>query len=1333
MFKIKCGIINMLKSHFVSFRILGLFILIMSGVLQAEVSTVLYLPLGEDQKTQVIESVSDAGNGVRLEAVGSPTLSKDVADLAVTAVGSNSCIELDGNSGFQVDGLPDPSQTNIGVELWCYALSAGNSPIFNYGGGGGIGLAQYKKGCWGVIFGKASIGYHPLPIGQWTHLAMVLDGEVARFYCNGKPCGEVKGKTPWGYKTTSPMRIGMPNDKGQKNFHGRIDAIRVFTFEPGKFDPSDLSYFQTHPKIQPAAMASIIFNQKPIENGLTFDRNAVHFNPILNKDAWVSEYATNHQMGWTRQFNLTFTDDRFRHGNMPVVDVEILARLNTWASVGVCADTARGSQVVAEQWMASPDWKLIRFQLDDAYFGARDHQSPQNKINSGGCDLRIYGYNQPLHIHKVKVTGYQLTGDVYWPRMIRSERPIGPDHTLLLFTNNSIATLTMPIRNLARQEASLHYVFTVQDEQERTLYQADKVVAIKPDAKDHFQVNFPIKDWKLGAYTYDYVLEIAQTGQRIAHYQGYLGVHDGTQLAKAKPGEFMFGLQHVGDIHDPVNQRWLEFMGVDMLRGFESIMADWSTVEKEIKAYDSMHVGFMPMLDPPKPGSPIKYEPNGLDPKDRVRKLKVLTDQLTEFATRYKGKVKYYELGNEPDLPFFYPGPVDEYVDSFKQMRAAIKQGDPDAVVMTGGLCFHTENGAKRANRIVELLSPDGVDAWAYHGHGPGYEAERNAWERQYTATAKHNAQNLTFIETETGFAANDPAQKREQARTCIEKFVYSMSKHMPVMFWFALHFNEGSSDYTTVENFREPRPAAMAYRNLVQQLRGAQFVRQVQLDQSVIQAYEFEKPSNQRALVYWSTISQPCSQRLVLHHAKSGTAYLVDMFGNRSPLQIIDDGSIKLPVTEDLTFLMWETDSLEMAGSPTLSTLPAVLEVPTQCLAGAGQNLPLKVNINTTALGHEVSKLTLQGELLLGDKSMQKVEQSISISHGQTTQTKTMTFAIPTDYSALDWPDAWCVFAQPGILKDQPITNFKDIPQSIDGVPGQWVQMENDRINLGKLTGRVEEKLPAILFARVWSPRKQVVKTGTSSDWWMQWAINGKAVYDTLQSGNNAQMLPTSHVFDLSLEKGWNLLACKVLSGSGGWMMVSAGPQRLVTLQNPSNPPDRLALNMIGVDGQVVEATHVPVMPMRLVLPQQSGWDVSSRDRVAPFAILGRAHIVNHQEAHPDRKRWYLGADDLSARLWLFHTDDKSIKLLLEVTDDHIQAGDTAEVHLTLSDGKPLLVKLSRSVEANRTVYQGQINANTLNGQTAFYIAVHAKDVDQAIDKQDLNWQEQVILTTLD
>ena len=62
-------------------------------------------------------------------------------------------------------------------------------------------------------------------------------------------------------------------------------------------------------------------------------------------------------------------------------------------------------------------------------------------------------------------------------------------------------------------------------------------------------------------------------------------------------------------------------------------------------------------------------------------------------------------------------------------------------------------------------------------------------------------------------------------------------------------------------------------------------------------------------------------------------------------------------------------------------------------------------------------------------------------------------------------------------------------------------------------------------------------------ADWWHKAWIDGKAVSDTLKSGNGGPVDRPSHVALATLEAGEHLLVVKVVSGTGGWALSANGP----------------------------------------------------------------------------------------------------------------------------------------------------------------------------------------------
>lgn len=67
---------------------------------------------------------------------------------------------------------------------------------------------------------------------------------------------------------------------------------------------------------------------------------------------------------------------------------------------------------------------------------------------------------------------------------------------------------------------------------------------------------------------------------------------------------------------------------------------------------------------------------------------------MSYLATRYRGQISAYEIWNEPDIQRFWnPGPnAAAYTALLKEAYAAVKAGDPNALVVSGGLAWDYES-----------------------------------------------------------------------------------------------------------------------------------------------------------------------------------------------------------------------------------------------------------------------------------------------------------------------------------------------------------------------------------------------------------------------------------------------------------------------------------------------------------------------------------------------------------------------------------------------------------------------------------------------------------------
>ncbi len=94
------------------------------------------------------------------------------------------------------------------------------------------------------------------------------------------------------------------------------------------------------------------------------------------------------------------------------------------------------------------------------------------------------------------------------------------------------------------------------------------------------------------------------------------------------------------------------------------------------------------------------------------------------IASRYKGRIKYYELWNEPDAERFWTGTTVQLVQMAKLAYPIIKQADPAAQVLTPAP--QGVNGYLWMEGYFAAGGQQYADTVAFHGY-PGYDGQNRA------------------------------------------------------------------------------------------------------------------------------------------------------------------------------------------------------------------------------------------------------------------------------------------------------------------------------------------------------------------------------------------------------------------------------------------------------------------------------------------------------------------------------------------------------------------------------------------------------------------------------
>jgi len=345
----------------------------------------------------------------------------------------------------------------------------------------------------------------------------------------------------------------------------------------------------------------------------------------------------------------------------------------------------------------------------------------------------------------------------------------------------------------------------------------------------------------------------------------------------------------------------------------------WDGPDRILRAYGAHDIEVYPLLM----STPRWAMAHGPKSGKHFAKLDAWRAYLTRLAARYRGRFRYWEIWNEPDIDFFH-GTTDEYRQMLRAAYGAVKAGDPDAKVMTGG--FVSLMAHKRKPGMIETVirqDQGHFDLLAYHTHGhfPSFRDEMDRRLLPYCRSVLKADRPLFF--TETGMDTR--LGERHQARTLPKKVVFAWSRGAVAYTWFNLHDMVGAEHprqagqtYGLFTKFRRidekkpwspenvdysgcmPKAAYVAYNTLIRTLRGMQYVEQLNRAPGEF-AFLFEDDGKQ-VLVLWGQDKAATSRLVVATDARR--AQLVDLMGHGAVAEL-HDGRVMPALGPDPSYLI--------------------------------------------------------------------------------------------------------------------------------------------------------------------------------------------------------------------------------------------------------------------------------------------------------------------------------------------------------------------------------------------------------------------------------------------
>lgn len=317
---------------------------------------------------------------------------------------------------------------------------------------------------------------------------------------------------------------------------------------------------------------------------------------------------------------------------------------------------------------------------------------------------------------------------------------------------------------------------------------------------------------------------------------------------------------------------------------------DWRQADAAVEMYESRGINLMPILcyfsawnAPNAPADDTEANGFGV--------------YASEMARRYKGRVRYYEVWNEPNLAQFWsPEPnAADYARLLKATRAFTRVVDSDARLV-GCVTAGVDTGFMR--KVFEEGAGDSFDVLSIHNYF-WKDADVNRDMGSIRDLLKEFKLDKPIWITEIGWPTGAKWMSEEdQARMLVRVFTLFLSEGVERIFYYNLAdyqpFDSGGWDGRTglFDEGDIPKAAAVAYNEMIWRLDGLKYGGKLNLGKDVYGRY-FSNGDEHTAVV-WTTSDKPATVEIP---ATEPEVLVADMLGRERWVKP-ENGILRLEVT---------------------------------------------------------------------------------------------------------------------------------------------------------------------------------------------------------------------------------------------------------------------------------------------------------------------------------------------------------------------------------------------------------------------------------------------------
>lgn len=288
-----------------------------------------------------------------------------------------------------------------------------------------------------------------------------------------------------------------------------------------------------------------------------------------------------------------------------------------------------------------------------------------------------------------------------------------------------------------------------------------------------------------------------------------------------------------------------------------------------------------------------------------------------EMAKRYRDKVRFWEVWNEPDVTPFSDISPDVYAQMMLTAYRAVKDGNPDAKVLTGGFATLSDHPMLRNADYQEqslVNGKGGFDIHAYHEHGPFYPHYVRMVEERFLPLRARTGTTAPWWPNETALTSAG-GNEEAQALALYKKLIFSRANGAVGYNWYDLRNdgddpNHGEQNYGMLTRDFYPKPVYTVYHTLVTVFDGKEYL--CRLNAGPLDwLYVFDGPG-EKILAAWSE-DKTALPAIIRTDAQSAIA--VDLMGNQQSMPIYD-GKILLEVSNTpISLRLTNAAKVELAG----------------------------------------------------------------------------------------------------------------------------------------------------------------------------------------------------------------------------------------------------------------------------------------------------------------------------------------------------------------------------------------------------------------------------------